>query len=501
VSELLRKGRLTSVRKDVVEFTSSAEYDRKILKHVVSINKAHVVMLVETEIVSSDDGAKILGALVSLDRRLELSAEVEDAHMAVEEEVIRATGDAVGGNLNLAKSRNDQVATAIRMNLRQEILELAEVILLLEEVLIQKAEDDPGKIIVAYTHLQPAQPVTFAHYLLAQCDVLRRDLQRLREAYGRVDLCPMGAGALATTSFSISRELVADLLGFAGVLENSLDAVGSRDFVLEVLAALSVLAVDVTRLVEDLVVWSTSEFGTVKLPDGFAFTSSIMPQKKNPDVLEVIRSRMSMIIGGFVASATVLKSLPSTYNMDFQEVTPKLWEAFETARSCLAMFSKLVPDLEVGSTFPAKPALTFITSTELANMLVRNHKVPFRTAHRIVGAVVKKLLEEDRSLNDLTPELLAQVSKEILESPLNVEAKEVQSAVDPSSFIESHKVRGGPSEREVGRMLILRREWLDVDRAWFSQRSEKLKEAEKSLDSRVESLMSVDQQASSNRKV
>ncbi|MCW4020190.1 MAG: argininosuccinate lyase [Candidatus Bathyarchaeota archaeon] len=487
MSNLLRKGRLGSSRKDVVRFTSSIKDDEKLLKHVIAINKAHVIMLMENGVIKNDDGKKILGALSGFDDCMKLSPELEDVHMAVEEGVTEAVGDDVGGNLNLAKSRNDQVATAIRMNLREELLSLTEAVLELQEALIKRAEENFETIVPGYTHLQPAQPVTFAHYLLAQFDALQRDLDRFEETYSRVDFCPMGAGALATTSFPISRERVAGLLGFSEVLENSLDAVSTRDFLLEVLAVLSIMAVNVTRLVEDLIVRCTAEFGTIELPDEFAFTSSIMPQKKNPDVLEVIRAKMSLIIGDFTAVATALKALPSAYNMDFQEVTPKLWAALGSAEGSLTMLSKILLALKVQSSVSDKPFLTFMTATELANMLVRNHGVSFRTAHKVVGTLIKLLVEQGKSLKDVTPDLLEEVSKKFLKAPLKVKLKEIRDAVDPLSFVESHKVRGGPSAKEARRMLLKRKDSLTLSKKWVSEKKQILNAAQETLNLQVES--------------
>jgi len=489
VSDLLRKGRLESARKDVILFTSSAKDDEKILKQIVDINRAHMIMLVETGIISRDQGGKILKALTELEKKVKLKPEHEDAHVAIEEEVIKAVGVENGGNLNLAKSRNDQVATAIRMKLRQEILKTAESIINLQESLITKAEGNLETLIPGYTHLQPAQPITFAHYLLAQFDTLQRDLERLQEAYRRVDLCPMGAGALATTSFPIKRERVAELLGFSGVLENSLDAVSTRDFLLESLAVLSVIAVNVTRIAEDLIIWSTIEFGAIELLDEFAFTSSIMPQKKNPDVLEVIRARMASIIGDFLASVAMLKALPTGYNLDFQEATPKLWSATETTQRCLNMLADVILNLKVRSTVMSKPELSFLAATELANMLVRDHGVPFRTAHRIVGALVKALIEEGKSLRDLTAEMLVDVSRKILGSSIIVEEEDLMRIVDLSNCVESYNVRGGPSKIEVERMLKKRRNLLGRSRDWIQRRKEKLDTAEKTLNAEAEALI------------
>ena len=488
MSDLLRKGRLDSARKDVILFTSSAEDDKKILKQIVDINKAHIIMLVENGIIGKNDGGKILQALAGLEKKVKLRPEHEDAHVAIEEEVISAIGEEIGGNLNLAKSRNDQVATAIRMKLRQDILRIAESIVNLQESLLKKAERNIETLIPGYTHLQPAQPITFVHYLLAQFDALQRDLGRLQEAYSRVDLCPMGAGALASTSFPIKRERVAELLGFSGVLENSLDAVSTRDFLLEALAVVSVMAVNVTRIAEDLIIWSTMEFGIVELPDEFAFTSSIMPQKKNPDVLEVIRARMTQIIGDFVASATLLKALPTGYNLDFQEATPKLWSATETAHRCLNILSEVISNLKVHSTV-MKSELSFLAATEIANMLVQDHGVPFRTAHRIVGAAVKNLVEEGKSLRDLKPEMLAKISRRILESSVKIEKRELSRIVDLSKCIESYNVRGGPSKKEAERMLKERWRVLADSKDWICGKEDKIETAEKMLNREVEMLI------------
>lgn len=489
MSELLRGGRLAPTRKDVADFTSSLKDDVRIMKHVININKAHTLMLVEKKIIRKDDGREMLKALQGLGGQVELKDEVEDIHMAVEEAVIKAVGMEVGGNLNLAKSRNDQVATAVRMQLREEILELMDSILQLHESLLAKSKEETGSIIPGYTHLQPAQPITFAHYLTAQFDALDRDLKRLKEAYSRVNLCPMGAAALATTSFPISRERVSELLGFSGLVENSLDAVSSRDFLLEVLAIFSIMSVDLTRFVEDLIIWSAMDFGIIELPDEFTSTSSIMPQKKNPEVLEVIRARMSLIIGNFFSAASVLKALPSGYNLDFQEVTPKLWGSIDLIKSSLKILSALLPKIKVKPDFLDKPYLTFMTATELANILVKKHGIPFRTAHKIVGALVKTLVDEGKSLKDLTPKLLEEASKKFLPHPVKISLKELREAVDPSIFVESHRVRGGPSKEEVKRMIALREETLTLSKRWVQEEKRRLVEAIDALNSEIESFL------------
>ncbi len=452
MSKILHGGRLSSVREDVAKFTSSRKDDDCLAAAVVDINKAHVIMLMEQQIIQWRDGAKILKALLKQSKsRLDPSA--EDVHMAVEEGVLQETGPEVGGNLHIAKSRNDQVTTAIRMQLRNELVYLMLKVLELQQRLIETASKHVSTVILEYTHLQPAQPVTFAHYLLSHVQGLNRDLERLQGAYGRVNLCPLGSGALATTSFPINRKRTAELLGFKEVLENSIDAVGSRDFILETQAALTLLAVNLSRFAEDLIIWSSQEFGTVELPDDFTSTSSIMPQKKNPEVLEVIRARASYALGDFVASAAALKSLPSTYNLDFQEVTPKLWATTNNLGNSLSILTELMPNLKVSTNVESKAESGFVGATELANMLVRKYTIAFRTSHKIVGALVKLLIDSKQTLADATPELLQEVAQQAVGVKLVVKKEDMVECTNLRKIIETYKVQGGPSPVEVERAI------------------------------------------------
>ena len=441
---MLHGGRLGNVREDVATFTSSRKDDARLADAVLAINKAHVVMLMEQKIIQWQDGAKILAAL-SKQNSQNLDPNAEDVHMVVEEAVLAETGPEVGGNLHIAKSRNDQVTTAIRMALRNDLLNIMQKVLNMQESLLNSASKHTETIILAYTHLQPAQPVTFAHYLLSHVEGLGRDMQRLHSVYERVNLCPLGAGALATTSFPINRKTTAKLLGFDNVLENSIDAVGSRDFVLETQSALTLLAVNLSRLAEDLIIWSSPEFGTVELPDEFTSTSSIMPQKKNPEVLEIIRARASYALGDFVASAAALKSLPSTYNLDFQEITPRLWASTDNLTTSLSIFAKLIPSLKVSGNVENKAAAGFVGATELANMLMRKYGVAFRTSHKIVGALVKTLIDSKQTLVDATSGLLRKVAQETAGIKLTVKEENLVECTNPRKLIETYKVQGGPS--------------------------------------------------------
>ena len=438
-------------------------------------------MLMEQKIIEWQIGTKILSALQKLSSQ-KLDPKAEDVHMAVEEAVLAETGEEVGGNMHLAKSRNDQVATAIRMALRTEMQNIMHLVLEMQQALLETAAKHTETIILEYTHLQAAQPVTFGHYLLMHFDALGRDFERLQAAYMHVNLCPLGAGALATTSFPINRKTTAKLLGFEAVLENSLDAVGNRDFILETQSALALLAVNLSRLAEDLIIWSSAEFGTVELPDEFTSTSSIMPQKKNPEVLEVIRARASYALGDFVAATAAVKSLPTTYNLDFQEVTPKLWASTDNLKASLAIFAKLIPYIKVSAEVETKAAAGFVGATELANMLVRKYNVAFRTSHRIVGTLVKALVDSNKSLLDATPQLLQKAAYDSAGIKLAVKNEDIISCANPRKLVETYKVIGGPSRKEVERSITARKKTMNQTNAVVLKNEEQLVDLGKKLD-------------------
>jgi len=486
---MLHGGRLGNVREDVANFCSSRKDDARLADAVLAINKAHVAMLIEQKIIQKQNGAKILIALQKIDGK-KLDPNAEDVHMAVEEEILASTGPDVGGNLHIAKSRNDQVTTALRMALRTELINILQRAIDMQQSLLETAAKGTQKIILEYTHLQPAQPVTFAHYLLSHVDALGRDIERLQAAYRHVNLCPLGAGALATTSFPINRKTTAELLGFDAVLENSIDAVGSRDYVLETQSALTLLAVNLSRLAEDLIIWSSPEFGTIELPDEFTSTSSIMPQKKNPEVLEVIRARASYALGDFVASAAAIKSLPTTYNLDFQEVTPKLWASTDNLSATLRIFAKIIPNLKVTDNIENKAAAGFVGATELANILVRKYNVAFRTSHKIVGALVEALIDSKQTLLDATPELLSKVAKVSAKIELTVKKQDLVECTNLRKLIETYKVQGGPSPAEVERAITAKNKTLTQTKISIAKLQEKLTDAENSLNLTVESYVS-----------
>ncbi|MDM7911611.1 MAG: argininosuccinate lyase, partial [Methanotrichaceae archaeon] len=304
---LLRDGRLGGASEDVLRYTASREADKRIFEADLLVDKAHLVMLREQGLIQSEICSKIIEALDDL-KESDLGAG-EDVHEAIEAYVISRVGPE-GGRMHTARSRNDEVATCIRLALRKEMLELMEELLSLIRTLDELAERNIDTIIPGFTHTQHAQPTTLAHHLLAHADAFQRDLGRIEDAYARVNLSPLGAAAFASTGFSINRQRTCELLGFDGLVENSMDAVSTRDFVLEVLSDLSILMVNLSHLAEELIIWSTSEFGYLELDNLFASTSSIMPQKKNPDTAELARAKAGSVMGSLMAALTICKALP-----------------------------------------------------------------------------------------------------------------------------------------------------------------------------------------------
>ncbi len=455
MSKLLKGGRIEATREDVVRYISSAAADAKIAHAVVRINEAHVIMLAKQRIIAKEHARSILNALIKLEKNLQVSPEFEDVHVQVEEQVSKEAGAETGGNLHLAKSRNDQVATAIRLVLREELIQVSTELLALLDHLVSTAKRHTRTLFPAYTHLQLAQPATYAHFLLGHTQALSRDWERLNETYTRVNRSPMGAGAVAGTSLPIDRTLVAKLLGFEGLIENSLDATGTRDFVLETQGALSVLASNLSRLCQDIIFLTANNVGVLELPDEFASTSSIMPQKKNPDPIEVARARCAKVSGNFSVTSTVLHSLPSGYGMDLQEITPLLWESLDNIKLTLHILGELAPRLSVREEFQKSLEFEFATATELASTLIRNGRVPFREAHRIVGRIVRDFLEKKRPLRTLTIEELQSAAgggRVVL-----ITQKEIAHATDPMACVEANASVGGPApsvvQKAVARMI------------------------------------------------
>ena len=455
------KGRMTS---DAASYTSSLEFDHRIFGADIKCNLAHTTMLQEEGIIPPEGAQAIIRALNELEEKgigaLELDPSVEDIHMAVENYVTRRIGEKAGF-MHTAKSRNDQVATDLRMALKEEINIIMEGLITFIHEIVEMAEGNLETVMVGYTHLQHAQPTTFAHHLLSYAQALKRDFQRLEDAYKRVDLCPLGAAALTTTSFPIDRQRTAQLLGFSQVLENSLDAVSSRDFITETVAALALLGITLSRICEELIIWSSYEFGLVEIGDEYSSTSSIMPQKKNPDVAEVARAKAISLQGELVTILSVTKALPQSYNRDLQEVTPHLWRATDTARDTLQLVHEMLSSVKFNHQRGAElAAANFSTATELADLMVRENQLPFRIAHQIVGRVVSTALEKGMKPEEIDSQFLDQISQEVTGEALKIGDELVEKALNPLEVVKSREVPGGPAPTMVIECIQNLRTWM-----------------------------------------
>jgi argininosuccinate lyase len=390
----------------VEAFTASVAFDRRLYHYDIQGSIAHARMLDAARIISPDDRASILAGLEQIHKEIEDGAfewrvSLEDVHMNVESRLVELIGD-TGKKLHTGRSRNDQVATDIRLYLRDEVDALLNQTVDLQNALLDQAERYADTIMPGFTHLQTAQPITFGHHLLAWFEMLRRDFERLRDARTRINVLPLGSAALAGTTFPIDREMVAKELGFERVSENSLDAVSDRDFIIEFCAAASLMMMHFSRWSEELVLWMSEPFSFVDLPDRFCTGSSIMPQKKNPDVPELIRGKTARVFGHLTSTLTLMKGQPLAYNKDNQEDKEPLFDAVDTLRDALTAMTGLVPAIEARSDNMLKAARGgFATATDLADYLVRSG-VAFRDAHDIVGRTVAFAIEQRKELDELT---------------------------------------------------------------------------------------------------
>jgi argininosuccinate lyase len=389
----------------VQAFNASIDVDREMALDDIEGSIAHATMLGETGIVTAEEARALVDGLASLRTDVEQggfawSEALEDVHMNLEAALTERIG-AVGGKLHTARSRNDQVATDFRLWLRRHVRVLLRLLRRTRVALVDTAERHLGVILPGYTHLQVAQPVLFSHHLLAWQEMLARDEGRMRDALARMDVSPLGAGALAGTTFPIDRHRTAELLGFAGPAENSLDAVSDRDFALEFLSAAAIAMMHLSRMSEELILWSSQEFGFVTLPDSHTTGSSIMPQKKNPDVSELIRGKTGRVYGALMALLTVMKGLPLAYNKDMQEDKEGVFDAVATLRACLTLQADMVPRIEVHEgRMRAAAADAYSNATDLADYLARKG-LPFRDAHEVVGRLVAAALERGVPLEAL----------------------------------------------------------------------------------------------------
>lgn len=400
-------GRFTrETNKLVEEFTASILFDQKLALQDIEGSLAHVQMLGECNIILVEDAEKIKKGLESIKSKIlageiEFSVEHEDIHMNIEKQLIDEIGR-VGGKLHTGRSRNDQVATDMHLYLKGKTAELIDCVEAVQQALLSQAKENVETLIPGYTHLQRAQPVAFAHHLLAYFWMFERDKERMQDSLKRIDWSPLGAGALAGTTFPINRERVAELLGFEKVYPNSMDAVSDRDFIVEFLSIASLIMTHISRLSEELVIWSSQEFRFIELDDSFCTGSSIMPQKKNPDVPELLRAKTGRVYGNLIGLLTVLKGLPLAYNKDMQEDKEGMFDTVETLEGSLNLLAPMIETMTVNQS-NMKQAVNqdFSNATDIADYLVTKG-IAFRDAHEVIGKIVLYAIQENKFLLDLS---------------------------------------------------------------------------------------------------
>ena len=439
-------GRFQQPTAEIVEkFTASIHYDQRLYPYDIEGSIAHATMLAGQNIISKKDALKIISALKAIFQdirqgKFTFSPADEDIHMAVEKELIRRIGEA-GGKLHSARSRNDQIVLDVRLFMRAEIQSIVSLLNHLQKTLVGLARQEIKTIMPGYTHMQKAQPVLLSHYLLAFVEMFERDIQRLQECSKRINVLPLGAAALAGTGLPINREKTAGMLKFPAVSENSMDTVADRDFIAEFIFDAALVMMHLSRFCEDLILWSSDEFGFIEISDAYTTGSSIMPQKKNPDVAELIRGKSARVYGDLFSVMTLLKGLPMTYNRDLQEDKEPLFDAVDTVKDCLSVFAEMMMNTKFKNEkmyLAAKKG--FAAATEIAEYLVEK-KVPFRHAHEITGRIVAYCLKNKKELDSLT-------LKEYQKFDARIQA-DIQGRIKLEQAVHVRSHRGGTSAKAV----------------------------------------------------
>lgn len=452
----------------VEEYTASIPFDYQLWEEDIAGSLAHIKMLGKCGILDSREVDQIIDGLHRVYKGIQegkytFTIENEDIHMNIE----KMLGEEIGplaGKLHTGRSRNDQVALDLHLYLRRKSLELAEKTLQLQSALLNKAEKHLDTVMPGYTHMQRAQPVLFSHHLLAYVSMLQRDFERIQDNWKRINVLPLGAGALAGTTFPIDREYVAEILHFDDVYRNSMDAVSDRDFLVEFLFQSSVQTMHLSRLCEELVIWSSQEFSFIELDDAYCTGSSIMPQKKNPDVAELIRGKTGRVYGHLMGMLTILKGLPLTYNKDMQDDKEGMFDTLSTLKGALSILAPMIESMHVHQE-KMKKAVTndFANATDLADYLVRIN-IPFREAHEIVGKAVLYCLTKNKFLSDLSIEEFKRFSP-MIES-------NVYHVLEVETVVNARNVLGGTARNQVESQLVSLQKWVETSMEWVDKRKQ-----------------------------
>lgn len=461
--EKLWQGRFEEpTNKQVEDYTASIHFDSRLYRYDIEGSIAHCRMLAECGIISHDEASRIVEGLGEIMREIErgeldLRSSQEDIHMAIEQRLMQKIGE-VGGKLHTARSRNDQICLDMRLYMRDVLRQCRSAILGVQRALVSVAQEHMGVIMPGFTHLQHAQPILLSHHLMAYYEMFRRDEERLADCLKRTDVLPLGSAALAGTSFPIDMEWTARYLHFPKVTANSIDAVSDRDYLIEFNASAAILMMHVSRLAEELIIWSTTEFAFIEMSDAFCTGSSIMPQKKNPDVPELMRGKTARVYGNLTALLTLTKALPLAYNRDLQEDKEPVFDTADTVLSTLRLLAKLLPEIHFKRERMAKMATAGYTlATDLADYLVRKG-VPFRRAHHVAGQVVQHCIHNGKELNECSLDDLKGFHKAI--------DADVYSVLDASSAINQRMSHGGTASARVqGAIAAARRDLEEREKA------------------------------------
>lgn len=464
-------GRFSKNTNELVDaFNASIDFDKRLYHEDIRGSIAHAGMLAKCGIIPAEDGEKIIAGLKDILADIEagnfrFDVALEDIHMNVEARLTERIGSA-GARLHTARSRNDQVALDMHMYMKREVAEIAELLLKFEEALLTVAKKHEKTLMPGYTHLQRAQPITFAHHMLAYFNMLQRDFRRLLGVWEGADMMPLGAGAIAGTTFPIDRFMVAEELNFGTVYPNSMDAVSDRDYIIEFLSFASTLMMHMSRLSEEICLWSSTEFGFVELDDAFATGSSMMPQKKNPDISELVRGKTGRVYGHLMAMLTTAKGLPLTYNKDLQEDKEGFFDAIDTVKFTLAVYRDMILTMTVNVDKMAQAvSKDFSNATDLADYLVRKG-LPFRQAHEVVGKCVAYAIHQGKFLPEISLEEYKQFS-DLFESDLLI-------ALKPEHCVEARKSYGGPAFSENEKQFAIGEKVLAVQQAKLEELQSKL---------------------------
>ena len=453
-------GRFTKeTDRDVYLFNASIDFDKRLYAEDIFGSMVHAGMLAKQGIISKKEEEDIRNGLSEIKQKLQdgslvITDEYEDIHSFVEAKLTEMIGDA-GKKLHTGRSRNDQVALDVKLFVRDAAFTLDEDLSAFQKILLRVMEENLETYMPGFTHLQKAQPVTLAHHIGAYFEMFSRDKNRIRNLYMGTSSCPLGAGALAGTTYPLDREFTALNLGFEGPTMNSMDSVSDRDHVIELLSDLSMIMMHLSRFAEEVIIWNSNEYGFVEIDDAFSTGSSIMPQKKNPDIAELVRGKTGRVYGHLMAMLTTMKGLPLAYNKEMQEDKEGMFDAYDTVTECLSMFMQMVDTMKFRKDVMAKSAMKgFTNATDAADYLV-NHGVPFRDAHGIIGRLVLKCIEKDKSIEEMSLEELKEISP--------IFEEDIYDAVSLKTCVERRLTTGAPGVSEMKRITEAYREKLKAD--------------------------------------